>query len=110
MASLCYGFWEKAIAQAMYRTGLSIKRLPKSEVLIVNGFANEPYITSGYRLMMESPGKIVIGAILGAMAAEAESVYICINEDAFDAVARMKRTVQKYGKIWEIRGLYGYCL
>ena len=91
-------FGKKAIAQAMYRTGLSIKRLPKSEVLIVNGFANEPYITSGYRLMMESPGKIVIGAILGAMAAEAESVYICINEDAFDAVARMKRTVQKYGK------------
>lgn len=91
-------FGRKAMAQAMHRIGLPKKRLPKSEVLIVNGFANEPYITSGYRLMMESPGKIVIGAILGAMAAEAETVYICINEDAFDAVARMKRAVQKYGK------------
>ena len=91
-------FEGRAMIQSMHRIGLSKKRLPKSEALIVNGFANEPYITSGYRLMMESPGKIVIGAILGAMAAEAESVYICINEDAFDAVARMKRTVQKYGK------------
>lgn len=91
-------FGRKAIARAMYRIGLPKKRLPKSEILIVNGFANEPYITSGYRLMMESPGKIVIGAILGAMAAEAEVIYICINEDAFDAVARMKRTVQKYEK------------
>lgn len=91
-------FGKKAMTEAMHRIGLAKKRLPKSEILIVNGFANEPYITSGYRLMMESPGKIVIGAILGAMAAEANSVYICINEDAFDAVARMKRTVQKYGK------------
>ena len=91
-------FDKEALAQNLHRIGLSRKRLMKSQVLIVNGFANEPYITSGYRLMLESPGKIVIGAILGAIAAEAEAIYICINEDAFDAVARMRRTVRKYGQ------------
>lgn len=91
-------FGKKAISQAMYRIGLMPEKFLKSQVLIVNGFANEPYITSGYRLMMESPGKIIIGAILAAAAAEAEAVYICVNEDAFDAVARMKRAVQKYGQ------------
>lgn len=91
-------FDKEALAQNLHRIGLSRKRLMKSQVLIVNGFANEPYITSGYRLMLESPGKIVIGAILGAIVAEAEAIYICINEDAFDAVARMRRTVRKYGQ------------
>lgn len=87
-----------AVLQAIRQIGISPGRLSKVRILVVNGFANEPYITSGYRLIMESPGKIVIGAILGAMAAEAETIYICINEDAFDAVARIKRAVQKYAK------------
>lgn len=91
-------FSKKAVHQALYRIGLPAQMLQKREILVVNGFANEPYITSGYRLMMESPGKIIIGAILGAMAAEAESIYICINDDAFDAVARMKHCVKKYGQ------------
>ncbi|MDD3221427.1 MAG: RnfABCDGE type electron transport complex subunit D [Lachnospiraceae bacterium] len=91
-------FGKKAVHQALHRIGLPAQMLQKREILVVNGFANEPYITSGYRLMMESPGKIIIGAILGAMAAEAESIYICINDDAFDAVARMKHCVKKYGQ------------
>ncbi len=90
-------FEKQSIQKALYRIGINPSRLPPAKVLIVNGFANEPYITSGYRLMMESPGKIVIGAVLGAMAAEAEMIYICINEDAFDAVARVERSVEKYG-------------
>lgn len=91
-------FGENTIRRALCRIGINPVRLPKVKTLIVNGFANEPYITSGYRLMMESPGKIVIGSLLGAMAADAEVVYICINEDAFDAVARVKRSVEKYGQ------------
>lgn len=91
-------FEKQDIRKILYRTGVDPSRLGKAGTLIVNGFANEPYITSGYRLMMESPGKIVIGAVLGAMAAEAERIYICINEDAFDAVARVTRSVQKYGQ------------
>lgn len=64
-------FEKQDIRKILYRTGVDPSRLGKAGTLIVNGFANEPYITSGYRLMMESPGKIVIGAVLGAMAAEA---------------------------------------
>lgn len=86
------------LSDMMYRIGVPGKHFSKARIFIVNGFANEPFITSGYRLMLESPGKIVIGAILGAMAAKAEKIYFCINEDAFEAVARMERTISKYGQ------------
>lgn len=91
-------FDKEAVTKMMYQIGIHGNRIGNAKILIVNGFANEPYITSGYRLIMESPGKIVIGAILGAMAAGAESIYLCINEDAFDAVTRLKCAVQKYGQ------------
>ncbi len=86
------------ILKMMYRIGIHKEDITSGKILIVNGFANEPYITSGYRLIMESSGKIVIGAILWSIAAETEEIYLCVNEDALDAVSKLKRAVQKYGK------------
>ena len=45
-------FEKQDIRKILYRTGVDPSRLGKAGTLIVNGFANEPYITSGYRLMM----------------------------------------------------------
>ena len=85
------------ILKMMYRIGIHKEGIISGKILIVNGFANEPYITSGYRLIMESSGKIVIGAILWAIASDAEKIYLCVNEDVLDAVVKLKRAVQKYG-------------
>ncbi len=89
---------KETILKMMYRIGIHKEDITSGKMLIVNGFANEPYITSGYRLIMESSGKIVIGSILWAIAAETEEIYLCVNEDALDAVTKLKRAVQKYGK------------
>ncbi|MBQ2288040.1 MAG: RnfABCDGE type electron transport complex subunit D [Lachnospiraceae bacterium] len=88
---------KETIQKMMYQIGIHKDTLSFGKNLIVNGFANEPYITSGYRLIIESPGKVIIGAILWAMAADSEQIYLCINEDALDAVVRLKRAVKKYG-------------
>lgn len=88
----------EAMTKLLDSIGISRERFLPAKKLIVNGFANEPYITSGYRLMMESPGKIVVGAILAAMITDAQRITLCVNEDAFEAAARLKRAVLKYGK------------
>ena len=95
---LVFDFDENAIRHMMIEAGIYKNEWKNCELLVVNGFANEPYITSGYRLIMESPGKILIGAILAAMAVNAKSIYICMNEDNFDAIERMKRSISKYGQ------------
>lgn len=88
----------ESMIKTLAQVGISKHRLSFAKYLIINGFANEPYITSGYRLMLESPGKLIVGAILAAVMTEAEYIYICVNEDAFEAVARLKRAIKKYGK------------
>ena len=40
----------------------------------------------------------ILGAVLAAEAVGAEQIYICVNEDARDAISRLERSMQKYGK------------
>ena len=93
-----FDYDKHTIHQMMVQSGIYKKEWKDTKILIVNGFANEPYITSGYRLIMESPGKIVIGAILAAIGQDIKNIYICVNEDSLDAIERMKRAVSKYGQ------------
>lgn len=94
-------FKQESLIHKLGAIGISHARLSPAKQLIINGFANEPYITSGYRLMMESPGKLIVGAILAALITDAEAVFLCVNEDAFEAVARLKRAVRRYGNTLE---------
>lgn len=93
-----FNFDKENILKRMYQIGIVTKNDKSADQVVVNAFANEPYITSGYRLIMESPGKVVLGTILAAEALDAKSIYIYINEDAVDAVGRLKRSIQKYGR------------
>ena len=37
---------------------------PKAEALLINGSECEPFLTSDYRLMIERPKRIIIGAAI----------------------------------------------
>ena len=91
-------FDKENIFQVMSQMGIGEIQQSGIKICVVNGFANEPFITSGYRLIIESPGKIILGAVLAAEAVGAEQIYICVNEDARDAISRLERSMQKYGK------------
>ena len=91
-------FDKDSILKLMIQMGMCEMERSGVKICAVNGFCNEPYITSGYRLIMESPGKIVLGAMLAAQAMGADHIYVCVNEDAVDAISRLNRSIQKYGK------------
>ena len=56
------------------------------DTLIVNGCECEPYLTSDYRLMLEAPKPILLGALLAAKAAGAERVVFAVEDDKLDAL------------------------
>ena len=90
-------FDKESLFHIMSQLGIGEMQKSGVKICVVNGFANEPFITSGYRLIMESPGKIILGALLAAEAVSADQIYLCVNEDAIDAIGRLKRSIQKSG-------------
>ncbi len=68
----------------------SIKLLRNDEkpikTLLINGCECEPYLTADYRLMLEAPKPLVVGALLAKIATGAEEVIICIEDNKPDAV------------------------
>ncbi len=62
----------------------------KAEYLLVNGAECEPYLTSDYRIMMESPEEILIGVGIMMKALGVNKAYLGIEENKPLAIKKMK--------------------
>lgn len=72
----------------------------KAECLIINGAECEPYLTSDYRLMVEHPEEILIGARIMMKALGVTRGYIGIEDNKPLAIQKMKElTASSYSDI-----------
>jgi Na+-translocating ferredoxin:NAD+ oxidoreductase subunit C len=68
-------------------------------VLIINGAECEPYLTSDYRLMIEKPEEVIIGAKIMMIALGVSKGYIGIEENKPEAIKKMKQFENQYPDI-----------
>lgn len=64
------------------------------DTLLVNGCECEPYLTTDYRLMVEAPGPIISGSILGGIATGAKDIIICIEDNKPEAVRAIQKAAE----------------
>jgi electron transport complex protein RnfC len=57
--------------------------------LLVNGCECEPFVTSDYRLMVESPGAVIAGALLAGRACGATRIVVCVEDNKPEAIERL---------------------
>ncbi|MCM1176729.1 MAG: electron transport complex subunit RsxC [Clostridium sp.] len=67
----------------------------KADYLILNGAECEPYLTSDYRIMLEKPEQIVIGAAIMKKVLGDPRTVIGIEENKPEAIKVMEETVAK---------------
>jgi electron transport complex protein RnfC len=63
------------------------------QTLIVNGAECEPYLTCDFRLMMERPKEIMLGAAVAAQCLGVEKVVIAIEDNKAEAIRRFREAV-----------------
>lgn len=63
----------------------------KAEYLLVNGSECEPYLTSDYRIMVETPEQILIGTKIMMKALGVDSAFLGIEENKPEAIKIMKK-------------------
>lgn len=82
---------------AAFPTHVKIAKNEKKPIdtILINGCECEPYLTADYRLMLEFPQPIVVGAILTAAAVGAKTVYICIEDNKPAAIQIVSKTIEK---------------
>lgn len=78
---------------------LAPKDPSKIEYILVNGAECEPYITSDYRRMIEEPEKVVKGLQVILTLFDSAKVYICIEDNKPDCIAKMKELVKDIDRI-----------
>lgn len=68
---------------AGFPTHVKLTRNEKKPVdtLLVNGCECEPYLTADYRVMVEAPRPVIVGALLAARAAGAERILIAVEDN-----------------------------
>ncbi len=72
----------------------------KAEFLIINGAECEPYLTSDYRLMVEHPEEVLLGARIMMKALGVTKGYIGIEDNKPAAIEAMRRlTASSYAEI-----------
>ncbi|MBO4263658.1 MAG: electron transport complex subunit RsxC [Bacteroidales bacterium] len=64
-----------------------------AECLIINGAECEPFLTSDYRMMLEHPQEIVVGAAIMQKVLHACPCVIAIEENKPEAIAAMQKAV-----------------
>jgi len=62
----------------------------KAEYLIINGAECEPYLTSDYRIMLEQPEEILIGAKIMMKALNVNKCFLGIEDNKPKAIKKMK--------------------
>jgi len=78
---------------ATFPTFIKLKRDPKRPVdtVLLNGAECEPYLTADHRLMLESPGPIVVGLQLAMRSTGAQRGLVCIEDNKPDAIEIMRK-------------------
>jgi len=67
-----------------------------AEFLIINGVECEPYLTSDYRMMMEYPDEILVGASILMKALDVKKGFIAIEENKREAIELLKSKQEDY--------------
>ena len=82
---------------ATFPTHVKLNPAPgsKAECLILNGAECEPYLTSDYRIMLERPREIVVGAAIMQMVLGGCRCVIGIEENKPEAVASISAAVKE---------------
>ena len=78
---------------------LSIPQGKTADTVILNGVECEPYLTADYRLMLESPERIVDGLRLILKATGVSNGVIAVEDNKPDAVAAMEEAAKPYDGI-----------
>lgn len=76
---------------AAFPTGFKLSSPVRPEVLILNGMECEPYLGKDYRIMLERPMDVVVGARLMARALGGPKVVIATTKDKADAAEALRR-------------------
>jgi len=70
----------------------------KADALLINGAECEPYLTSDYRIMLESPEQILIGTKIMMSALGVNRAFVGIEENKPAAIKAMKKIASKHYK------------
>ena len=70
---------------------------PAAEALLINGSECEPFLTSDYRLMLESPKPIIVGAAIMQKILGGPRCYICIEDNKPEAIKVMRAALAELG-------------
>ncbi|MCP3921830.1 MAG: electron transport complex subunit RsxC [Desulfobacterales bacterium] len=65
------------------------------DTFLVNGCECEPYLTTDYRLMVESPESIVAGSLLAGKTLNTNKIYICIEDNKPEAIKAIEAAAKE---------------
>lgn len=71
----------------------------KAEFLIINGAECEPYLTSDYRLLLEAPEQVLIGASIMMKALNVTQGFVGVEENKPLAIAKLEECAAAYPQI-----------
>ena len=79
---------------AAFPTHVKLTRNPAKPIdtLLVNGCECEPYLTADYRLMLEAPLPILVGAVLAAKACGARRIAVVVEDNKPEAIRRLRES------------------
>lgn len=86
---------------ATFPTNVKLSPPPgkKAEFLIINGAECEPYLTSDYRVLIEMPEQVLIGAAIMMKALNVTKGFIGIEENKPEAIKVMQEKAKAYPQI-----------
>ena len=86
---------------ATFPTNVKLSPPPgkKAEFLIINGAECEPYLTSDYRVLIEMPEQVLIGAAIMMKALNVTQGFIGIEENKPEAIKVMAEKAKGYPQI-----------
>ena len=64
------------------------------DTLLINGCECEPYLTTDYRLMVESPESIVVGSLLSGKTLNTNKIFICIEDNKPEAIKAIREAAK----------------
>lgn len=90
---------------ATFPTNVKLSPPPgkKAEFLIINGAECEPYLTSDYRVMIQMPEQVLLGAAIMMKALDVKKGFIGIEENKPEAIKVLMGFAAKYPQIEIVR-------
>lgn len=70
---------------------LTLPRNKRADCIVINGAECEPYLTADHRLMLEKPGKIILGVLLLMKALQVNRAIIGVENNKPDAIDILRK-------------------